>query len=103
MLVGVPWPTFSWETGVKREVKNLEEESYRPDDFLNVVVATCDGHDLGEQNQVVCGGGEDTKTKENGEEKPLPDVAQDVARGVLSMVVGLSASAVSLQLLQPCK
>ena len=79
------------------------EESYRPDDVLDVVVPTCDGHNLGEQDQVVCGGREDTKTKENGEEKPLPDVAQDVARGVLGMVVGLCASAISLQLLQPCK
>ena len=87
---------------VEMKIKNLVDKTNRANHILDVVVPTCDGHDLGEQDKVVCGGGEDTKAKENGEEQPLSDVTQNVPRRVLGVIVRLGPPTVSLQLLQSC-
>ena len=64
------------------------QETNGANDILDVLVARTDGHEFCEEDDVVHRGWEHTETKENGEEKPLFDVAYNIARGVLCIIEG---------------
>ena len=54
------------------------EEANRADDILDMVIATGDGHELCEEDEIVHGGRENTEAEENSKGEPLLYVTENV-------------------------
>ena len=76
------------------------QEANGSNDILDVIIARTNGNEFGEEDDVIHRGWENTDSKENGEEEPLLDVADNIARRVLSVVEGCGLLAVLPKLVQ---
>ena len=76
------------------------QEANGSNDILDVIIARTNGHEFREEDDVIHRGWENTDSKENGEEEPLLDVADNITRGVLSVVEGCGLLAVLPKLVQ---
>ena len=76
------------------------EEPNRAEDILDMVIATCDGHELREEDEIIHRGRENTEAEENGKGDPLLYVTENIARGILCIIIGCGLLAVPLQLIQ---
>ena len=76
------------------------QEANGTNDILDVIIARTDSHEFCEEDEVIHRGWENTETKENGEEKPLLDVADNIPRRVLSVVESCCLLAILHELVQ---
>jgi hypothetical protein len=56
------------------------QEANGSDDILDVIIARTNGHEFCKEDDIIHRGRENTDSKENGEEEPLLDVADDITR-----------------------